>query len=559
MMGRTLMVQGTSSSAGKSLLAAALCRIFARRGWKVAPFKAQNMSNNAAVCPDGSEIGRAQALQALAAGTTPRAEMNPVLLKPEGNAHSQVIVEGRLWKRLAARDYYDAKKDLWPIVTRSLDSLRADHDLVVIEGAGSPVELNLSENDIVNMAVAQYARAPVLLVGDIDRGGIFAQLLGTLWLLTPSQRELVQGLLVNKFRGDPGLFAPGVRLLEEKGDVPVWGVIPWIDRLLLPEEDAVCLERRDFWGNVDPSSGSDTESKPRGDKPAVSDPSELDIALIHFPHIANFDDFDPLVAEAGVHLRRVRAVHELGRPRVVILPGTKSTMDDLVWLKATGLGEAIRNLAAEGVHIVGICGGYQMLGRRLRDPDQVESSAGELPGLGLLPLETQFCSGKLTRQVEATILDDRHCPGCRGMTLRGYEIHVGRTFSSQGCLRRSRTDSEEASRELDGAVSGDGTVWGCYLHGLFENDHFRRAWIDHLRSRIPFQEGAAPARPWSGTTELNGRVSDHRAVSAVGGPWSEQIERSLDRLADVVEASLQPGWERRVLEGTTKDYRSTMA
>jgi adenosylcobyric acid synthase len=324
------MVQGTSSSAGKSLLTAALCRIFARKGVRVAPFKAQNMSNNAAVCRDGAEIGRAQAVQAAAAGIEPIADLNPVLLKPEAGSRSQVIVLGRPWQTLKAGSYYRRnKEELWPIVTAALDRLRSAYELVVIEGAGSPAELNLRSFDIVNMAVARYARAPVLLVGDIDRGGIFAQLLGTLWLLPPEERELVRGLVVNKFRGDPSLFTDGVRILQERGGgVPVLGVVPYLPALSVPEEDAVALE---------------------GPARPIDPARSIDIAVIRLPHIANFDDFDALRGDGGgVRLRYVHSRAGLGRPHAVILPGTKSTIADLAWLRAEGLDEPIRALAARG-------------------------------------------------------------------------------------------------------------------------------------------------------------------------------------------------------------------
>lgn len=500
MIGRTLMVQGTSSSAGKSLLAAALCRMFARRGVHVAPFKAQNMSNNAAVCADGAEIGRAQALQALAAGTPPEAAMNPILLKPEADCQSQVIVQGRPWKRLSARSYVQQRDALWRVVTQSLDDLRGRFDLVVIEGAGSPVELNLREREIVNMSVARYAEAPVLLVGDIDRGGIFAQLLGTLWLLEPEERRLVRGLVVNKFRGDPALFVDGVRLLEEKGGVPVAGVVPWLSDLDLPEEDALALE-----------TGLAHEA-----------PSDaLDIAVIHLPHIANFDDFDPLRREGGVRLRYIRRRGELGSPHVVILPGTKSTMSDLVWLRKGGLADAIQRLAAQGAGVVGLCGGYQMLGRRVQDAEGVESPLHDLPGLGLLPIETTFHPAKVTRQVQGVVEEDRHCLGCRGSVVRGYEIHQGRSHNGAGWLR-IQGGERTGPGGRDGAVSRDGRIWGCYMHGLFDNDMFRRAWLRQVRRGVAIRpEGRGPLFPSRG-----------------GEHWSGRVEAALHRLADAVEAAL---------------------
>ena len=361
MPAKVLVVLGTTSSAGKSLLVTALCRIYARRGFRVAPFKAQNMSNNAAVCPDGAEIGRSQAVQAFAAGIEPTADMNPILLKPEADARSQVILMGHPWNTTSARSYYGYKDALWPVVTASLDRLRSAYDLVIVEGAGSPVEMNLKPRDIVNMAVATYAEAPVVLVGDIDRGGIFAQLLGHVVAAGERERALVRGLIVNKFRGDPTLFVDGVQIIEERGGVPVLGVVPYVHDHGIPEEDAVAL-----------------------DEPSSCDASEagIDIAVVHLPRIANFDDFDPLAAEPGVRVRYVSSPRELGRPQAIIVPGTKSTIADLGWLHERGLANAIIERAREGAAVVGICGGYQMLGRVIRDPQRVESDAGEAPGSG---------------------------------------------------------------------------------------------------------------------------------------------------------------------------------
>jgi len=500
------MVQGTSSSAGKSLLTAALCRIFARKGLRVLPFKAQNMSNNAAVCGDGAEIGRAQAVQAAAAGVEPTADMNPVLLKPEADSRSQVIVLGRPWRTLRARSYYRCKEELWPIVTAALDRLRSISDLVVIEGAGSPVELNLHSLDIVNMAVARYARAPVLLIGDIDRGGIFAQLLGTVWLLAPEERELVRGLVVNKFRGDPTLFADGVRILEERGDVPVLGVVPYLGALAIPEEDSVALDTA-----VSPAAAT------------------IDVAVVQLPHIANFDDFDPLRAEQGVGLRYVQSPAALGRPHAIILPGTKSTIADLVWLRAQGFAEAIRGLAAHGTSIVGICGGYQMLGQVIHDAGHVESPDGEAQGLGLLPLETTFETAKATFQARARVLGG---PGwlaaVAGQEVEGYEIHMGRTVGGRSWLEITRRNGA-ATALADGAVSDDGRIWGCYLHGLFANTTLLRAWLASCRMGFqPVQAGGRVENPSYKTTST--------------------LDLALDRLADAVEASLDMGKLAAIVE-----------
>jgi len=501
MIAKVVMVQGSSSSAGKSLLVTALCRLLARRGVRVAPFKAQNMSNNAAVCPDGAEIGRSQAVQAVAAGVDPSAEMNPVLLKPESNARSQVIVMGRPWRTVSAGEYYHHKAELWPQITAALDRLRATHEVVVIEGAGSPAELNLRASDLVNMAVARYAQAPVLLVGDIDRGGIFAQLLGTLWLLECEERALVRALVVNKFRGDMALFADGVRILEERSDLPVLGVIPFIPDLALPEEDSATLDASMQW----PSREKGT----------------IEIAVIRLPRIANFDDFAPLAAEASVSLRYVSSCDALGSPHAVIVPGTKSTIADLIWLRDQGLDQAIQALAAKGTAVIGICGGYQMLGRNLHDPEKVESMLTHMHGLGLLPVDTVFVPAKATHQVEARILDGPGwLHGLAGETIRGYEIHMGNTTSPQPWLVITRRSGTPVSLE-DGTAAASGSVWGCYLHGLFENATLRRAWLASLG--------------WSGGTRPG------------QGPIG--LQAALNALADHVEASLNMSQLERMIWG----------
>jgi adenosylcobyric acid synthase len=459
MTAKTLMIVGSSSSAGKSLLVTALCRIFARRGVKVAPFKAQNMSNNAAVCPDGCEIGRAQAVQAAAAGLVPTAEMNPILLKPEADAHSQVIVLGHPWDSCSASAYYHHKQQLWPRVTASLDHLREMYELVIIEGAGSPVEMNLKAGDIVNLPVALYARSPLLLVGDIDRGGIFAQLLGTTWLLEPEERALLQGYIVNKFRGDPSLFEDGIRILEGKGKVPVLGVVPYLHHLGIPEEDAVALDQ---------PAGAHLAGR------------QIEIAILRLPHIANFDDFDPLANEPGVQVRYVHTPAEWGHPDAVILPGTKSTIADLLWLEETGLSALICAAAGQGKAVVGICGGYQMLGQSISDPEQIEANIPQIKGLGLLPHTTCFQPQKETHLVQAKInAATSWLAEISSGPIHGYEIHMGVTCGNTPwikILERGSANVEVA----DGAISPDGRIWGCYLHGLFENETLRHAWLKFL-------------------------------------------------------------------------------
>lgn len=495
MTAKVLMVQGTMSSAGKSLLVTGLCRLFARQGVRVTPFKAQNMSNNAAVCVDGSEIGRAQYTQALACGLEPSPEMNPVLLKPEADARSQVVVMGQPRTTLPAHEYYRHLDELWGVVTGALDKLRTRFDLVIVEGAGSPAELNLRRGDIVNMAIARYAEAPVLLAGDIDRGGIFAQLLGTLFLLEPEERALVKGLVVNKFRGDPALFVDGIRILEERGGAPVLGVVPYLHDLAIPEEDAVALER------AEPGREHQLFRAVDG---------AVDIAVIHMPRIANFDDFDPLAAEQGVRLRYVSSAGELGEPQAIILPGTKSTIADLEWLQDRSLAEAISRLARRGTAVVGICGGYQMLGRTIRDPYLVESQVEVVSGLALLPVETTFEKAKATYRAQAQISGGPDwLAGLAGQAVAGYEIHMGRGKSESGWLTVLERNGERVQVE-DGAISPDGRVWGCYLHGLFANKPLRRAWLTSLG--------------WRGEAGQSDQTMEMQA--------------SFDRLADVLESEL---------------------
>ncbi len=481
------MIQGTSSSAGKSLLVTALCRIYARRGVRVAPFKAQNMSNNAGVCADGAEIGRAQITQALAAGIEPTAQMNPILLKPEANTRSQVIVLGKAWTTLGAKSYFERKRELWGHVTAAFDQLSEQYDLIIIEGAGSPAELNLKASDIVNMAVARYANAPVLLVGDIDRGGIFPQLLGTQWLLPPEEQALLKGFIVNKFRGDPALFVDGVQILEEKGKRPVLGVVPWLTDLGIPEEDAVAL---DGW------------------KLSADDDQDIDIAIIRLPRISNFDDFDALQREQGVRIRWVDSVQQLAAPTAIILPGTKSTMADLDWLYERGLADEITRLAQKGIPVVGICGGYQMLGQVVYDPHLVEGDRTEMRGLGLLPLETTFVGDKATHRAGGKVIGGHGwLKNLAGSLIHGYEIHMGRTIGGENWLCLD-SRSGRLTTVLDGASSANGRIWGCYLHGLFDNQALRWEWLRSLG--------------WQNS----------------GDAERQSIDAAFERLADAVESAL---------------------
>ncbi|HYZ03312.1 MAG TPA: cobyric acid synthase [Candidatus Binatia bacterium] len=452
--GRTLMLQGTSSSVGKSYLAAGLCRLYARRGLRVAPFKSQNMALNAAVTPGGAEIGRAQAVQAEAAGVPAEPAMNPILLKAEQDHTSQVVLLGEVFGRLSATDYRNARTQLLPHVERALADLRRRFDLVVIEGAGSPAEVNLREGEIVNMRVAEAADAPVLLVGDIDRGGVFAALLGTLDLLCPADRARVQGLVVNRFRGDPALFADGVTFLEERSHLPVLGVVPHLEDARLPAEDSLDL------GLLRSGPG----------------PHVLDVAILGLERISNFDELQPLAAEPGVGVRVVTHAADLGTPDLLVLPGSKTTAQDLEDLRERGLADRVIAAREQGAAVLGICGGYQMLGRTIHDPAGVER-AGTFPGLGLLPAVTRFEDRKTTVQRRATVAP---APGllerAAGLAVAGYEIHMGEVSGARpGVL--------DVEGRPEGCRSEDGWVVGTGLHGLLLDAAFRRALLEAVAAR----------------------------------------------------------------------------
>ena len=440
-----LMIQGCGSNVGKSMLVAGLCRAARRRGLSVAPFKPQNMSNNAAVTVDGGEIGRAQALQALACGLEPMTDMNPVLLKPESEVGAQVIVQGKRLTTARARDYAALKPKLMVSVQQSFQRLRAAHDLVIVEGAGSPAEVNLRAGDIANMGFARAADVPVVLAGDIDRGGVIAQIIGTQAVLDPEDAAMVAGFLINKFRGDPRLFDDGYRLIEDRTGWRGFGVVPWFSKAhLLPAEDAL-----------------DLASGPRG--------QGVTIACLAFSRIANFDDLDPLKAEPGVNLVMVQPGQAIpGDARLVILPGSKSTRGDLAFLRQQGWDIDLAAHLRRGGHVLGICGGYQMLGKIVADPDGIEGAAGQAEGLGLLDVTTIMTPDKRLARVTAVHY-------ATGLSVAGYEIHIGRTEGAD-CLR----PFAHIDGRAEGAIRADGRVTGSYLHGLFASDTFRAAFLARL-------------------------------------------------------------------------------
>ena len=483
-MAKAIMVQGTMSNAGKSYLAAALCRIFHQDGYRVAPFKSQNMALNSFITEEGLEMGRAQVMQAEAAGIKPSVLMNPILLKPTNDTGSQVIVNGEVLGNLSAKEYYRRKREMIPHIMQAYRQLDEQYDIIVLEGAGSPAEINLKQDDIVNMGMAKLAKAPVLLVGDIDRGGVFASLAGTLMLLDEDEKAMVKGLVINKFRGDVSILEPGLRQIEDITGKPVVGVVPYMN-LDLEDEDSL------------------SERFTRQDKAAA-----IDIAVVRLPRISNFTDFNSLECIEGVAVRYIKTVSELRAPDLVILPGTKNTMEDLLWLRQSGLEAAILKLAAQGTPVFGVCGGYQMLGRSVSDPDGVEAAGlTQIRGLGLLDMDTVFHGEKVQRQTAGTFSGVQGLlSGLNGLGYEGYEIHMGQSASAMPPL------------------AGSGSVYGSYIHGVFDAPGVADAILRALCAR---------------------RGIDASAL----GSFDAQAykERQYDLLADAVRQGLDMDYVYRVL------------
>ena len=447
---KCIAVLGTGSDVGKSIVATALCRILADRGLRVAPFKAQNMSNNSGVTPEGLEMGRAQIVQAEAARLVPHVDMNPVLLKPTAGTGAQVVLNGQVWADTACKSYGREKDFFFKACCAALDRLRKSYDVIVMEGAGSCAEVNLMKNDIVNLRMAAYAQAPVILVADIDRGGVFAQIVGTLACLSPQRQAQIKGFIVNRFRGELDLFKDGVRWIEARTARPVFGVLPWFDGFFIEAEDAV---------DIDGRAG---RQKAPSDAPAIG--------IVQLPHISNFTDFDPLQDLDGVSVNYLLKPRSLDSFRAIIVPGTKSTRSDLAWLVHTGWAEKIKSFAATGGCVLGICGGFQMLGVQVQDPAGIEGSAGVSAGLGLLPVETELKAPK------TTTLSEFRWGDLRGS---GYEIHMGRTRRLGAApLLRVCTRNGQPGEDWDGCVRADGRVMGTYLHGFFDTPGIVRRWLD---------------------------------------------------------------------------------
>ncbi|MCM6774017.1 cobyric acid synthase [Nocardia sp. CDC159] len=490
-MSGALLVAGTTSDAGKSVVAAGICRMLARRGVRVAPFKAQNMSNNSVVTLDGGEIGRAQALQARACGLEPSVRFNPVLLKPGSDRRSQLVVRGRAVDTVGAADYFRHRRRLRAVVADELAALRAEFDVVICEGAGSPAEINLRATDLANMGLARAARLPVLLVGDIDRGGVLAHLFGTVAILEPEDQQLISGFIVNKFRGDVDLLRPGIDQLTALTGRPTLGVLPYAEELWIDAEDSLGTVADAPVGRPRPPIGRDW----------------LSVAAIRLPRISNSTDVEALACEPGVAVRWVSEPSRLTEADLVVLPGTKATVSDLNWLRRTGIADALTARAAAGRPILGICGGYQMLGRRI--VDRVESGAGEVAGLGLLDLDVEFADPKILRRTEGY--------GPDAIPVRGYEIHHGRV----------RRTTDPAWLDLDDGPEGSvrGPIWGTHLHGLLESDDFRRSWLREVAAH-------------SGRSAFT--VAPDTSVAAVR-------TAQLDLLADLIEEHLDLDHLERLL------------
>ncbi|NSW91478.1 MAG: cobyric acid synthase [Firmicutes bacterium] len=486
------MIQGTASSVGKSLITAGLCRIFRQDGLKVVPFKSQNMALNSFITADGLEMGRAQVVQAEAAGVEPDVRMNPILLKPTTDKKAQVIINGKVYGNMSATEYHNFKPRLKDMIKKTYDQLASENDIIVIEGAGSPAEINLRDRDIVNMGMAELADAPVLLVGDIDKGGVFASLAGTMLLLPEEEKRRVKGVIINKFRGDLEILKPGIKMIEDIIRVPVIGVIPYA-KLAIDDEDSVSEKL-----SVKRQEGI----------------CEIDIAVIRLPHISNFTDFNALDNVSGVMVRYVEDVAGLNCPDMVILPGTKNTMGDMLYLRDSGLEKAIILLNVNGIPVFGICGGYQMLGAEIYDPYNVESGLEKVAGIGLLDAVTVMQKEKRTLQVEAEICDDPGIlEGTQGLKVKGYEIHMGITTPGSGCRPFSMIcrNGNPALGQPDGACDKEGKVVGTYIHGIFDNSEFMMRIINNLRRK-------------KGLHELDRQGLDHNAF--------KQME--YDRLAQLI-------------------------
>jgi adenosylcobyric acid synthase len=490
-----IMIQGTASSVGKSILVAALCRIFTQDGYKVAPFKSQNMSLNSYITLDGGEMGRAQVLQAYAAGMEPQVYMNPILLKPTSDKKSQVILNGKVYGNYTAMEYHNLKPKFKELLKKQFEEIEREFDIVVMEGAGSPAEINLRDKDIVNMGMAELVDAPVVLVGDIDKGGVFAAIAGTMLLLKEDEKPRVKGTIINKFRGDVEILKPGLKMLEDIINKPCIGVVPYF-KLQLEDEDGAVEFNKEVT-------------------------AAIDIAVIKLPHISNFTDLDALKNEADVSIRFISSLEEFGNPDLLIIPGSKNTIEDLISIRKSGIEEAIKTYSKSGM-IIGICGGYQMLGNIIRDPHGVETETNEIRGIELLDVDTTFEKEKVTTRVSANIASNRvlseiskYLVSDNNRKIYGYEIHMGSSVCNKNsvplfCISEK---NGEKVQYADGAINMSGNVMGTYIHGIFDSIAFREYIVNYLRNKKAMEM----------------KVSEN---------YEHKREKELDKLADIVRASI---------------------
>ncbi len=507
MKSKSIMIQGTGSSVGKSVIVAGLCRIFKQDGYKVAPFKSQNMALNSFITKEGKEMGRAQVVQAEAAGIEPSVKMNPILLKPTTDKKSQVIINGEVFKNMSAVEYHEFKPKLANMVRETYEKLEKNNDVIVIEGAGSPAEINLRENDIVNMGMAELVDAPVVIVGDIDKGGVFASLAGTMLLLSESEKARVKGVIINKFRGDIKILEPGIKMLEDIIKVPVIGVVPY-ERLKIEDEDSLAEkfnEKRNSYKD------------------------DIDIVIIKIPHISNFTDFNALENIEGVNVRFVDDTLNIGDPDMVILPGSKNTIEDLQFVRRSGLENEIIRLSKDGKIIFGVCGGYQMLGIHISDPHRTESNLLEINGIGLLNINTIFKEQKVTTQVSGKVVGDSVvAKGSEDSLIEGYEIHMGITEYMEGCktyLKITKILDNDAD-EVGGVSNEAGNVMGTYIHGIFDNLGFTNGLINDLRRK-------------KGLKSIDGKAKS----------FKEYKEEQYNHLADILRNSLNMDMIYNILGG----------
>ena len=506
-MAKSIMFQGTASGVGKSLVTAAFCRIFKQDGYKVAPFKSQNMALNSFITREGMEMGRAQVTQAEAAGIEPNVDMNPILLKPTTDKKCQVILGGKVFKNMDAQEYHEYKPELMEFVKNTYDKLAKENDVVVIEGAGSPAEINLRESDLVNMGMAKMSDSPVVLIGDIDRGGVFASVAGTLLLLTEEEKKRVKGVIINKFRGDIKILEPGIKMLEDITKVPVLGVIPYSD-LQIEDEDSLADRFR-------------IKKEQKGD---------LKVEVVYLPHVSNFTDFNVLETQEDVDLRFVMKGEAIKNPDLLIIPGTKNTIEDLIYLRESGLEEQIIRAHKRGTVVVGICGGYQMLGQKIMDPQGIECGIEEIAGMGLLNTETTFEGEKITTRVKSKISNNArgYLENLQGLEVEGYEIHMGRTkfLGDVDFLDAIEDRLGETVYEEEGAINEEGNVIGTYLHGIFDNIGFTRGFLNNIRKK-------------KGLDEIKSEINS----------FEEFKNKEYDKLANIVRSHVDIDKIYDILEG----------